>query len=579
MRTVELSRGEVIDRIDELLEARYHSADLGNLDEPLAETVFILLSQQTRDAVYRGVYQALREAFPRWMDARRARVRTLERVLEPAGFHRRRARQLRALLARVDQSNRERRVGPYGPAADDLTLDFLHDLEDAEAEEFLLGLPGIGPKSARCVLAYALGRGVFPVDTHVHRILSRLELLPTLGRKADHDPFQDAIPVDMRKRLHVNLVHHGREICRTSNERCGDCVLVSFCRPGQRRLSCIAEDQPVAIDLFAGAGGLGSGFRAAGFRIGLAVEPDRHAAQTYRLNNPGVPVIEAHITGKTRAASLRRYLPGVRIRALLAGTPCQGYSAAGARRPESPVNRLYVHVGRLARQLKVDLLILENVPGVRRVNGHPFLEPIRSCLEADGMAVAPYLLRASDFGVPQRRLRYFFLGRRDRRRRPPSAPQPTHRRRGQLSSLDPGLPQTQTVAEVLAQLPVVGPGVDAERLVLEDGTELFNLSTMRHSPEVIDKIAEIAPGEGPISYRRLTHTEAPTLIAGHRALPVHPDLDRTISAREAALLQGFPIDYIFLGPRGDQPLQVANAVPPPLAEAIARHLRSSLLDP
>jgi len=93
---------------------------------------------------------------------------------------------------------------------------------------------------------------------------------------------------------------------------------------------------------------------------------------------------------------------------------------------------------------------------------------------------------------------------------------------------------------------------------------------------VINKIRQISPGEGPISYRRLERDEARTLIAGHRALPVHPTQHRSISAREAAVIQGFPNNYIFCGPRAWQPLQVANAVPPPLAEAVARHLLEHL---
>lgn len=105
-----------------------------------------------------------------------------------------------------------------------------------------------------------------------------------------------------------------------------------------------------------------------------------------------------------------------------------------------------------------------------------------------------------------------------------------------------------------------------------DDAEFFNMLTMRHSDKVRKKIARIEPGEGPLSYRRLDHTEAQTLMAGHRAMPVHPVVDRTISVREAAVLQRFPIDDRFLGTRARQPLQVVNAVPPPLAVAVASKL-------
>jgi DNA (cytosine-5)-methyltransferase 1 len=568
-----LSAADLVTRIDELLEARYRSADLGNLDDPLAETVFILISQQTRDQVYRRVFGQLRESFPRWIDVCSAPISDLEDVLRPAGFHRRRASQLKALLEAVDASNAERLVGPYASPPADLSLDFLRECSDSDAEDFLEGLPGIGPKSARCILAYSLDRSAFPVDTHVHRIIERLCLSPSQGRKLDHDPFQEIIPRSARKRLHINLVHHGRAVCRTTKERCGDCVLISFCERG-RAGAAKSDSMPVAVDLFAGAGGLGCGFREGGFAIGLAVEPEPAAAQTYRFNHPGVPVIEARITARTRAADIRRYLPdGTKVHALLAGTPCQGYSVAGARRPENPKNRLYVHVARLAHQLKVEYVVLENVPGVRSVMGHGFLEPIVSRFEAAGFAVGGHLLRASDYGVPQRRLRYFFIGRRDRRRRSPTMPPPTHRRHGTLDQGHADLPETPTVTDALSRIPALAAGTQAERMVTAEG-EFLNMSTMSHSPRVIDKISKIGPGEGPISYRRLGYAEAPTLIAGHRALPVHPDLDRTISVREAALVQGFPLDYFFCGSRTHQPLQVANAVPPPLAEAVARHLLS-----
>ena len=318
---------------------------------------------------------------------------------------------------------------------------------------------------------------------------------------------------------------------------------------------------------------MGSGFRREGYRIALAVEAERHAAQTYRLNNPGVPVIEAEITKTTRAAALRRYMPRIRnIDLLLAGPPCQGYSAAGSRRPDDPQNQLFSDVARLARQLGVEYVVFENVPGVRRVNGHGFLQAIIDSLAHAGFAVAPHLLRASDFGVPQRRVRYFFLARRGRKSTPVPKPSPTHRRNGERShGLD--LPETSALIDLLSELPQLGPGVDAERLITSDGQEFLNMSTMQHSPRVVLRIASFKPGDEPISYRRLNRIEARTVVAGHRALPVHPVEHRTISVREAAVVQGFPLHYFFCGPRAEQPLQVANAVPPPLAAAIARHLR------
>lgn len=571
MITTRLAERDLLERIDELLEATYRSADLGNLDDPLAETVYILTSQQTRESVYRRVFTDLRRAFPTWRDCLHAPLRTLEKVMEPAGFQRRRARQLRDLLAAVDAANLDRGVGPASDPPSDLTLDFLRDLPDAEAETFLKKLPGIGPKSARCVLAYSLNRPAFPVDTHVHRIFTRLGVVQSNGRKADHDPFQEIVPVPMRKRLHINLIHHGRFVCRTQRPDCPSCVLISFCAHGRSVAHADAKAKPIAVELFAGAGGMGYGFRQAGFDIALAVESDRHAAQTYRLNNPGVPVVEARIDGTTRASSLKRYMPGVeRIDALIAGFPCQGYSAAGSRRPDDERNALYRDAARLARQLKAETLILENVPGLRRVNGHAFLEQILDEFERAGYSMGAHLLRACDFGVPQHRLRYIFLGARTGSA--PSGPNPTHLSCHASDEFAHSLPRTPRLEELLQQLPPLPAGLMAERY-RHGNREFLNMSTMTHSTRVIEKIKAIGQGEGPISYRRLEPDEARTLIAGHRALPVHPWLDRTISVREAALIQGFPPTYFFCGPRSEQPLQVANAVPPPLAKVVAEHVR------
>ncbi len=560
---------DLLARIDELLEVTYRSGDLGNMKDPLCETVYILLAKQTRESVYRPIFASLRERFPRWRDILDAAPGDIEEILRPGGFQRQRTTQLRALLTAIHEDNLVRGVGPAA-AGEDLTLGYLNDMSDSEAESFLLRLPGIGPKSARCVMTYALDRQRFAVDTHVHRIFKRLRLCRTEGRKKDHEPFEAIVPEPMRKRLHINLVHHGRAICRSAKPRCGECVLVSFCRDGRARINHGKDDRPRAADLFAGAGGMGSGFREAGFHMVVAVEQDRHAAQTYRANNPGVPVLEADVTKLTKG-TLRQYVSGLGgLDVLLAGPPCQGYSAAGAREPADPRNQLFRHVSRLASELKPKVVIFENVPGLRRVNGTGFLGRILNSLRARGYQATAYLLTASDFGVPQNRRRYFILGRRADVREVIPAPDPTHRLPGDTGRNE--LPVTPTVLESLEDLPAFGPGVNAEYRALQDGSIVVNGSTMTHSARVVAKIKQIKSGGGPISYRRLEGDLARTLVAGHRALPVHPTLHRTMSVREAARLQGFPDGYVFCGPRAEQPLQVANAVPPPLARALGVHL-------
>jgi len=569
-----MAPGDVVERVDELLEAMYRSADLGNVDDVLAETVYIMLSKQTREAVYQRVYAALRTRFPTWLQLRRARLASIERVVRPAGFGNQRAGQLLELMREVDRVNRELGVGPYGKAGADLTLEFLREWAAEDAEGFLEDLPGIGPKSARCTLSYALGEDRLAVDTHVRRILTRLGIVADRPGKPDHDAFEAAVPRPRRVRLHINLVHHGRAVCQESAPRCGECPLVSFCAEGRAATAGRAGDH-TAIDLFAGAGAMGLGFEEAGFRIAAAVEIERHAAQTYRLNHPGVPVLEAPAE-KVTGDILRGWVPGLaRPAAVFAGPPCQGYSAAGARTIGDRRNLLFRHVSRIARELGARSVMIENVPGVQRVNGISYTARITASLREAGYATwdEPVNLRASAFGVPQNRRRLFFIGVA------PGVPLPapplaTHRPPGEATPA--GLPVTPTLLQRLAGLPGLGPGEGGERHEMPNGTVVFNSMAMRHSAAVVAKIAAIPAGGGPISYRRLDGDVARTLVAGHRALPVHPTQHRAITVREAARIQGFPDTYFFCGPRASQPLQVANAVPPELARAVAGSLRASL---
>lgn len=563
-RVTGLSRTSVIERMSELLEASYRSGDLGNQTDVLGECVYILLSQQTRERVYRAVFASLKRRYPQWGDLLKARMPALQRLLTPAGFQRRRAEQLSQLIRRAADLQRE--LAPSTIRDGNVNLEFLRGRSAADAEKILASLPGIGPKSARCVMLYALGHKVFPVDTNIHRMFARIGLVTLRGRKLDHDQLQRLVPPKLRMGLHVNLIHHARAVCQPQQPRCSDCVLVSFCKTGQQRTRAGPR---LAVDLFSGAGGLASGFRSAGYEVVAAIEADRSAAQTYRLNNPGVAVIEACIGPHTTIDRLRRIIPAIgNARFVLAGPPCQGYSAAGDRVAADPRNYLHRHVIRLASELGAHTVVLENVPGLRQYAGSAHQRRISRAFKIAGFSATQLILTACDFGVPQHRQRVFYVATQGRRKGlvMPEATHSAHGRNGEL-------PPTPSLLSALRRLPQLSAGrIDAE-LYRQRGQLWLNMSTMNHSDRVVRKIASIGRGGGPISYRRLGADEAHTLIAGHRALPVHPTLDRAISVREAAVIQGFPDSYAFLGARATQPLQVANAVPPPLAAAVARAIR------
>lgn len=570
---------ELIDRLDELLRLTYRGAGLGNLDDPLDEAVYILLSKQTSETLYQRAYRDLRGVWPRWCDVLAADPRELAAVLQPAGLGVQRAAQIHQLLAGVQKLCGDRGIS-------DLTLGWLAPLPNGKVEQLLTGLPGLSTKSARCVMHYSLDRDVFAVDTHIRRILDRLGVVadPYPARKVDHARYDQAIPARYRRSLHVNLIHHGRSVCTARKPACTACPLISFCSTGQANAAGThdsmpeASRKPVAVELFAGGGGLGEGFTRAGFDVAVAVELDRAAAQTYRLNHPGTVVLEADAMTVT-AADIIKVAPRAAVSAaLIAGPPCQGYSVAGKRDASDSKNTLYRAVISLARQLRPQFVTIENVPGLRRVDGRSFDTAIIEELTGAGYHAEAHLLRACDYGVPQLRRRILFLAQRADTGPAPAPPSATHcpgetcvhgcgAQRGSKCFNPP----TATVLQSLNGIPWLDAGTRAEYLTV-DGITMFNASTMDHSAAVIEKISKITPGAGPISYRRLHKDLARTIVAGHRALPVHPVLDRTLSVREAARIQGFADDHVFCGTRSQQPLQVANAVPPPMAEAVARAL-------
>jgi DNA (cytosine-5)-methyltransferase 1 len=398
----------------------------------------------------------------------------------------------------------------------------------------------------------------------VGRVIDRLRLTEKpAGMSAKADGMHQVIS-QMSPSLFSNLVTHASLCCTQDNPKCFACPLVSFCSIGVLRSTKFFEDKPVVIDLFAGAGGLSAGFRQEGFHVVMAVEKDKHAAQSYRVNNPGTPVIEADVRN-LRPRDIRQAV-GVRrgqIDAVIAGPPCQGFSVAGPRKPHATRNYLFRSIAEIANGLQAKLLVMENVPGLRRVQGVGFENRILAYFKKHGYCGKAIQVDASEFGVPQRRKRLIFVCARGRH---------------DVSSFVMRRLRSRkkyTVLEALRNLP--RPYTRRSEIHRRrHGRLVRNHRMMKHSARVIQKISQIAPSKGPISYRRLRPDLAHTLIAGHRAMPVHPRQNRTITTREAARIQTIPDSFQFLGPHAEQPLQVANVVPYRLARAIARNLLVSI---
>jgi endonuclease-3 len=190
---------------------------------PLDELVLTILSQNTSDRNCERAYAAMRERFPAWTQVRDADVAELERVLRPGGLAAQKAPRIQAVLRELSADG--------GPPA----LEWVAGLDALEAIERLTRLPGVGPKTASCVLLFSLGVPVMPVDTHVHRVAGRLGLIPA-GMSADraHAHLTALVPADRMLEAHLLLIAHGRATCRSQRPRCGGCVLLGVCPYGGR---------------------------------------------------------------------------------------------------------------------------------------------------------------------------------------------------------------------------------------------------------------------------------------------------------------------------------------------------------
>jgi endonuclease-3 len=187
------------------------------------EVVATVLSQHTSDINSERAFAQLKDAFPDWEAVAAAPVGQVADAIRCGGIADQKARRIQQILAAI--SEREGRID----------LSRLHDLDDAAVQAYLESLPGVGPKTAACVLTFAMGRAAFPVDTHVHRIATRLGWLPakTAADKA-HRLLGPMVPADIRYDLHVALISHGRAVCRAQRPRCGGCVLHDLCGYGRQ---------------------------------------------------------------------------------------------------------------------------------------------------------------------------------------------------------------------------------------------------------------------------------------------------------------------------------------------------------
>jgi endonuclease III len=185
---------------------------------PLDELVATVLSQHTSDVNSERAFATLKGRFPAWEGALQAPAAAVADAIRSGGIADQKAVRIQRILAEIRE--REGR----------LDLARLRGLPDGEATEYLRSLPGVGPKTAACVLVFSLGRAAFPVDTHVHRVTTRLGWVPPgMAAGPAQDLLTALVPPDVRYDLHLALVVHGRAVCQARRPRCEECPLRDVC--------------------------------------------------------------------------------------------------------------------------------------------------------------------------------------------------------------------------------------------------------------------------------------------------------------------------------------------------------------
>jgi endonuclease III len=215
----------LVKHITQNLESAYGVPVNDSPYDPLSELILTILSQSTTDINSRRAFENLKRRFPDWESARRARASSIAAAIKSGGLANAKSTVIKSALNEIKKRRGE------------LDLSFLHTSPIEEAREFLTSLVGVGPKTAACVLLFACNRKIFPMDVHILRITKRIGLVPGgFSDEQSHKRMEKLIPPKKHYSLHVNLIRHGRQICRPQNPKCDKCSLIEQCDYGQSRL-------------------------------------------------------------------------------------------------------------------------------------------------------------------------------------------------------------------------------------------------------------------------------------------------------------------------------------------------------
>lgn len=185
---------------------------------PLDELVSTILSQSTNDNNRDKAFEALKARYPTWEAVRDAPLAAVQDTIRPAGLANQKGARIQQVLREITALRGE------------LNLDFLKDLPDQEAFDWLIQFKGVGPKTATIVLQFSLDKPAFPVDTHIHRVSGRLGLRPeSMTAEQAHPHLASLFPPETYYAAHLNIIRLGREICAARKPRCPDCPLQDLC--------------------------------------------------------------------------------------------------------------------------------------------------------------------------------------------------------------------------------------------------------------------------------------------------------------------------------------------------------------
>lgn len=219
---------ETFDEIERILDVTYGPRVLRESGDPISELIGTILSQNTSDVNTARSMARLREDFPTWEDVRSAPVDEVVDAIRSGGLANRKAPRIQAVLDTVI----ERRG--------DTDLTFLHDMPLDDAKTWLTSMHGIGPKTAACVLLFSLGMPAMPVDTHVHRVMLRLGVVPPrTNPEATASMLEELIGPEPQRvyAVHVETISHGRQICKALRPKCDTCPLLELCDYGKSRVA------------------------------------------------------------------------------------------------------------------------------------------------------------------------------------------------------------------------------------------------------------------------------------------------------------------------------------------------------